>query len=339
MEVVTTVTTNKKTKNKASFLFNESEKGNPIVTALVQTPKTIDYKDVGGGKYRYTREGIEHAIKGLVGYQVEDEQHKGTGDKSFATITNGGYCPEWNGGYVEMEVFKPEYHELMRNIAENMEKGINPKKGFSTEVQVKNAEPEGNDEYTITNMEYDGLIWTKQPRDEDTGICSVKLNKKSVKPFIRRDKMTDEKLLKLQADYTELEGKYKKLEEDYTKSGKAYEKLADEYKTGKELYGDLEGEVKDLKGQLEPIWEATEKERVEVLDKVVENAKEDERETLRKSLENKSKEELTILLNAMQPTAKGVVHKPPTPTIDDDDDGLTTKDVLEITGMTHLIKE
>lgn len=150
MEVVTNVTTQTK---QDLFLYNANPDGNPIVTALVQTPRIIDYKDVGEGKWKYKEESIRNAITDLIGYQVEDEQHKGTGDKSFATITNAGYCPKYNGGYVEMEVFKPEYHDLMRNIAENMEKGIAPKKGFSTEVLVKKAIPEG-DHYDITDMKY-----------------------------------------------------------------------------------------------------------------------------------------------------------------------------------------
>ena len=298
------------TKHRDLFLYNESKDGNPTVTALVQTPRIIDYKDIGEGRWGYKEEAIRNAITSLIGYQVEDEQHQGTGDKSFATITNAGYCPKYNGGYVEMEVFRPEYHDLMRNIAENMEKGIPPKKGFSTEVLVKNAVPEG-DHYNITDMKYNGLIWTKKARDPDTGICSVKLNKKSIKPFIRSDKMTEDKFKKLQEDYTALEGRFQKLEKDYKDGGAAYQKLAKEFKYGKELYQKSQDEIEDLKSQLKPIWEQDETERIEMLNKIVENAEEDKQKVLRKSLENQSKDELTILFNAMAPTGKGATRKPP----------------------------
>jgi len=306
VEVVRDLTT----KHRDLFLYNESKDGNPTVTALVQTPRIIDYKDIGEGRWGYKEEAIRNAITSLIGYQVEDEQHQGTGDKSFATITNAGYCPKYNGGYVEMEVFRPEYHDLMRNIAENMEKGIPPKKGFSTEVLVKNAVPEG-DHYDITDMKYNGLIWTKKARDPDTGICSVKLNKKSIKPFIRSDKMTEDKFKKLQEDYTALEGRFQKLEKDYKDGGAAYQKLAKEFKYGKELYQKSQDEIEDLKSQLKPIWEQDETERIEMLNKIVENAEEDKQKVLRKSLENQSKDELTILFNAMAPTGKGATRKPP----------------------------
>ena len=326
MEVVTNVTTQTK---QDLFLYNANPDGNPIVTALVQTPRIIDYKDVGEGKWKYKEESIRNAITDLIGYQVEDEQHKGTGDKSFATITNAGYCPKYNGGYVEMEVFKPEYHDLMRNIAENMEKGIAPKKGFSTEVLVKKAIPEG-DHYDITDMKYNGLIWTKEARDPDTGICSVKLNKKSIQPFLRSDKMTEDKLKKLQEDYDTLNGRFQKLEQDYQTGGAAYKKLATEFKEGKNLYQTAQSEIDDLKAQLTPIWKKDETERIEMLNKIVENADEDSQKVLRKSLENQSKEELTVLFNAMAPTSKGATRKPPKKTRTDNEP--TVEEVLKAFG-------
>lgn len=311
MEVVTTVTTKTYKDKPELFLSNTSEDGNPIITALVQTPRIIDYSDIGEGEYEYTDSAIRNSITDLIGYQVEDEEHKSGSDKSFATITNAGYCPDY-GGYVEMEVFKPEYHDLMQNIAKNMEKGVMPKKRFSTEVFLKDTTPLGDNKYRIDSMGMDGLIWTKMPRDDNTGICSVKLNKKSIENN-RRDKMTDGKVKEQTVsleDYMTLETKYRKLKEDYSEGSKAYETLMGKFKEGKGLYDETLTEVEDLKGQLKPIWEAEEQERTSLLEKVVANAKEDEQEGLRKSLENQSKEELTILLNAMAPANKGAVKKP-----------------------------
>lgn len=317
-------------KNKPTFfLSNESKDGNPIITSIVQTPRQIDYKDTGGAKYNYKPSAIENAIKGLIGYQIEDEQHRGTGDKSFATIIDGGYCPDY-GGYVKSEVFKPEYHDLMKNIAKNMENGIFPKKGFSTEVKVKDLIEVDENEYDIIDMDYDGLIWTKNPRDPDTGICSVKLNKKTLPTPQRSEKMTDVKKIPL-ADYEALETKYKKLEEDYTNGESAYTKLAKEYKTGKELYTQAQTEIEDLTGQLKPIWEQEEQERVDILNKIVENAKEEEQDGLRKSLENQSKETLTVLHNAMTPNDKGAVVKPRTPPKDDEEE-FTAEEVRRMMG-------
>ena len=317
-------------KNKPElFISGESEDGNPIITSLVQTPIQIDYKDIGEGKYNYKPEAIENAIKGLIGYQIEDEEHQGTGDKSFATIIDGGYCPDY-GGYTKSEVFKPEYHDLIKNIAKNMENGINPKKGFSTEAKIKEVIEVGENEYDIIDMDYDGLIWTKRPRDPNTRICSVKLNKKSIKPFIRSEKMTEDKLKKLQEDYTTLEGRFQKLEKDYKDGGAAYQKLAKEFKDGKELYQKSQEEIKDLTSQLEPIWEQDETERVEMLNKIVENAEEDKQKVLRKSLENQSKDELTILYNAMAPSGKGATRKPPKKTKTDNEP--TVEEVLKAFG-------
>jgi len=326
MEVVRDLTT---LKDKPEFyLQNTTEDGNPVIRALVQTPREIDYGDVGGGRYEYTEEAIRNAIGGLVGYQVEDEQHDGTSDKSFATVVNSGYCPDY-GGYVDVEVFKPEYFDVVKNIAKNIENGILPKKRFSTEVKVKNALPKGDNRYKITDMFYDGLIWTKKPRDQDTGICSVKLNKKSTEPF-RSENMTDEKLKQLEKDYTELKTKYGKLEEDYTNGGTAYKALSTKYKDGKQLYEKAKDEIEDLTGQLKPIWEAEETERVEMLNKIVENADEDSQKVLRKSLENQSKDELTVLYNGIKPAGKGAVRKPKKKTATDDEP--TVDEVLKAFG-------
>lgn len=312
------------------FHMEEEDKDdtNPVITAVVQTPVTLDYGDVGGGEYTYTPEAIENAIKGLIGYQIEDEQHRGTGDKSFATIIDGGYCPEY-GGYIKAEVFKPEYHDLMRNIAKNMENGIIPKKGFSTEVNVREANQLADDKYQITRMDYDGLIWTKRPRDSNTGICSVKLNKKTLPTPQRRNKMSDEKTVPF-ADYEALERRFKQLEKDYATGESAYTKLVEEYKKGKSKFKTLQEEVTDLKGQLEPIWEANEEARTDVLNKIVENAKEEDQKVLRKSLENQSKEELEVLLNSMAPAQKGAVRKPAK--AEPTEEELTVDQVMKIMG-------
>lgn len=321
--------TKKSLKNKPEFyLHNTTEDGNPIIRSLVQTPRTIDYGDVGSGKYEYTEQGIRNAISGLIGYQVEDEQHRGTGDKSFATVIDSGYCPDY-GGYVDLEVFKPEYHDLMHNIAKNIENGLPPKKGFSTEVKVKDVIEVGDNSYKITDMDYDGLIWTKTPRDPDTGICSVKLNKKSLPKNSRRNKMTEEKTMPL-AEYVALETRLNKLQEDYTAGESAYKKLAKKYEEGESLYGNAQTEIEDLKGQLAPVWEADETERQEMLNKIVENTGEDEQKVLRKSLENQSKEELKVLLNAIKPSEKGVVRKPTHKTKEEDE--LTVEQVRKMFG-------
>ena len=65
------------------FHMEEEDKDdtNPVITAVVQTPVTLDYGDVGGGEYTYTPEAIENAISDWL--PDRGRTHRGAGDKSL----------------------------------------------------------------------------------------------------------------------------------------------------------------------------------------------------------------------------------------------------------------
>ena len=270
-------------------LANDNQSNNnPRYRALIQTPRVIDYSNMGLPSFEYTPEAIKDAITGLVGSQIEDEAHNSGGDRSFATIYNAGYNPDY-GAYVDFEVFREEYQPVFRNIYKNLENGVIPKKKFSTEVTAHEVR-EAGDKYQIIRMDYDGLVWTKHPRDPDTGLCKINLNNN----FKGDDKLTDtnksdEMIPK--TEFLELESKYNDLKKELDSLKEKYQKGEDSYNEGKSIYQTLQDKYKDLKEKYNEAktkldeYIQVEKEETQALtNSIIESYPEEKREEVEKTL-------------------------------------------------------
>jgi len=293
---------------------------NPRYRALIQTPRVIDYSNVGLPSFEYTETAIKEAVKGLIGSQIEDEAHHSGGDRSFATIYNAGYNPDY-GAYVDFEVFRDEYKPVFQNIYKNLENGVIPKKKFSTEVTAHEVREEG-DRYKILRMDYDGLVWTKFPRDPDTGLCHVNLNNNFEGDDTLTDKNKSDEMIP-KSEYNALESKYKDIKQELEDLKAKYQEGEVSYKEGKNLYQtlqdkyhDLKDKYKDVKTKLDDYIQIEKKEAENLTNSIIESYPEYDRESVKETLQGMDLSQLRLFNShqrrdhGLDNSGKGATSKP-----------------------------
>ena len=257
------------------ILINGGSK--PQYRALVQTPSVLNYKDLGYDvDIEYTEEAIKKSINELVGFQIHDEtlnthaRIKGNSPIAFADIVNAGYCPNY-GGYVDFEVFRPEYEVLMTNAFENAQKGIQTKQGFSTEVGSRVIKKDDGT-FKTKDIEYRGLVWTNKPRDSSAQVCDILLNSEF-------DFKGDDNLTKIEIEEEELNG-YKAKIQKLTELEDKFDKLEAALTKGKDLYDKAQSKITELTDTLNPFLEAQETQKAELINSILEVEPERKKEDL-----------------------------------------------------------
>lgn len=304
-------------QGKPFILLNNTDE-NPVYRVLVQAPNELEASDMGLNKIKYAEDGIKEAIDGLLGEYVYDKSQSNHGklrdgvsnEKKFAQIVNTGYCPEY-GGYTDWEVFDKDYVPLIEQALNSRQKGLPVKEGPSTEIKPRAGEKYGDNSLLLTEFDYNGIVWDKNPRDPMAGVCSVVLN--SLPDKIGGDNVTDEivkinkdkydRLVKAENDFKELKPVHEQLKTDYADGEKAYN-------NGKKLYDDLKKEEADLKKQLIPVWTQQGELKEQMLNSIMEKIPEAEREVKRPEFEKMDIKDLenVMILNSMEvPTGGGGV--------------------------------
>lgn len=304
------------------ILINGGSK--PRYRALVQTPGVLNYEDMGMGDFEYTEEAIKGAMNSLVGTQIFDDtlpnhaKVQGQTPIPFADVVTGGYCPNY-GGYIDFDVFRPEYVPTMENAFDKLNNGLKVKQGFSTEPIISKTEKVADDNYKIHEMTYDGIVWTNRPRDPKAQLCDVILNNSKF------DFKGDDNLTKIeieQEDYDALKAKAAKadqLEEDYSKGEQLYNK-------GKELYNKAQTKITELTDTLNPFLEAQETQKTELINSILEVEPEMKKEDLEKMDFNGVKKiQLINSIVAKQPKGEQSEVK-------------TRLEALEIDGINNLVE-
>lgn len=310
--------------NPLILLNSEEPQGNTKFRALVQTPKKLKYPEYGGIEMDYSPESIKGAIGSLVGEQIADGSHFSDGTNEFATVYDAGYCPRY-GGYVDFEVFKPEYVPLFNNIAKNIkEKGIYPKKGFSTEPDVLKATPTGRKSARIDEMKYKGLTWTNWPRDKDTGICKLLLNE--LPENLRGGTMVEENkkdgnkgsepetVPKTQYQavldkLTEIEGKHTTLTTDFDALKNKAEKLKGLKEKAESDLSEANDKITELKKTVKPYLDKEKDKRDKLVNSFIDDVEdEEEKKALKDKLDKTDISVLELLgdkvLNGTKPGEK-----------------------------------
>ncbi len=276
---------------------DDSDK-NPVYRVLVQTPGILPYYDLGIN-VDYKEEGIKDAIKTLIGHNVREapgihEQKLGVVPADFGTVVNADYCPDY-GGYADIEIFNQSYKPVFENMNQRLQNGEPVKNKFSTEVTPIDMKLQERQEnlYDLNKWVYDGLVMTKSPRDQKTGLCSVLANSED---FKGDDKVTDENIKTISIEeYNELVSKKNELAT-----------LQEKYNTGKELYEnlkpedfkeyqELKAEEKALREQLVPVWTAAGKQKLELVNSLIEALPEEEREAAKTRFEKMELEDLKLV--------------------------------------------
>lgn len=277
-------------------LIQLENKDKPVYRLLVQTPTELPAHDMGLDKIRYEPEGIKKAINGLLGEYVYDKsqshhtskRNKPNNEHKFSQVINTGYCPDY-GGYVDLEVFDNDYIPLMEQALDSRSKGLPVREGPSTEMIPRAGERYGDNNLLLTEWDYNGIVWDKNPRDTGTGVCSTVLN--SIPDDIMGDDNVTDKIEIQKTEYDELlrlKSDKETLEEDYEKGRGLYAK-------GKELYENLLAEAEDLKTQLIPVWTAQEEEKIQLVNSLIEIVPEAEQEDMKAFYEAKPYTELEII--------------------------------------------
>jgi hypothetical protein len=285
-------------KGNQLILINSEDttEKNPVYRVLVQTPGILPYYDLGIN-VDYKEEGIKDAIKTLIGHNVREapgihEQKLGIVPPDFGTVVNADYCPDY-GGYADIEIFNQSYKPVFENMNQRLIKGEPVKNKFSTEVTPITMELKDKEEnlYDLNKWVYDGLVMTKSPRDQKTGLCSVLANSED---FKGDDIMSDE---------------IKLTKEEYDNLQQAKIDLAalqDKYNVGKELYENMKPEdfkeyqellteKNDLHAQLVPVWTADGKQKLELVNSLVEALPEDKQEAAKARFEKMELEDLKLV--------------------------------------------
>lgn len=303
------------------LINNSTDKA--IYRSLVQTPTTLNYNDMGLGDFEYKEDAIKTAIDGLIGMQVFDDaipkhaRQRGQTPIPFADIVNAGYCPEY-GGYIDIEVFRPEYVATMDNTLKKLKDGKTVNEGFSTEVNIIDVVETGENQYAINNMEYDGIVWTNRPRDKNAKLCDVLLNSKfnpKGDDILTKIELSQEDYDALKAKETELET----LKVDYSKGEKLYNK-------GKELYEKAQTKITELTDALNPFLEAQETQKTELINSILEVEPELKKEDLEaKDFIEVKKIQLINSIVTKQPKGKQAEIK-------------TNLEALDIEGINNVMK-
>lgn len=275
---------------------------NPVYRVLVQTPGVLPYYDLGIN-VDYKEDGIKDAIQTLIGHNVREapgihEQKLGIVPPDFGTVVNADYCPDY-GGYADIEIFNQSYKPVFENMNQRLSNNEPVKNKFSTEVAPIDMKLKDKDEklYDLNKWVYDGLVMTKSPRDQKTGLCSVLANSED---FKGDDIMSDE--IKL-----EYNGRSFASHEDFANFLKReYDELQEKYNTGKELYEnlkpedfkeyqELKAEEKALREQLVPVWTAAGEKKLELVNSLIEALPEEEREAAKSRFEKMELEDLKLV--------------------------------------------
>lgn len=318
-------------EDKKPFILLNSEK-NDKFRALIQSPGVLNYPEFGDVELDYTPESIKKAMNGLVGQQIADGSHFSVnGGNEFATIYNSGYCPKY-GGYVDFEVFRDEYIPLFENIAKNIqEKGIYPKKGFSTEPNILNAKPTGPRSASIQDMEFEGLVWTDRPRDKKTGICQVLLNELPEK--LRGDQnMGNEDKTVPKAQYDQVVSKVTDLTSDKTDltsqldvKKSALEKLQGQYDEIKTNYEKAKTKITELTDQLKPYLEGETEAKKPIVNELVKDLEGDAKTAAEKKF-------MAMDMPILQILGKRVLNEEPEGGSDGDEEGEESEESEETEG-------
>jgi hypothetical protein len=328
-------------KQGLPFILLNNTDENPVYRILVQTPEELPAQDMGYESIKYGEDGIKGAINGLLGEYVYDKSQSNHGklrdgvsnEKKFAQIVNTGYCPQY-GGFTDWEVFDKDYVPLIEQALNSRQKGLPVKEGPSTEIKPIAGEADDNGNLLLTEWEYNGIVWDKNPRDVNTGVCSVVLN--SLPKSIGGDNVTDEIVKINKTEYDELMQAKGELDELKPQ----HEQLKTDYADGEKQFKDLKKEENALREMMIPHWEKETELKTEMLNSIMEKIPEAEREAKRPEFEKMDIKDLenVMILNSMEvPTGDGGVlggGKPPgNPTNDMTDLEKRTAAALERRGQ------
>ena len=275
-------------KSGAPLILLNSASENPVYRVLVQTDKELPAYDMGLNKIRYDQEAINNALNGLLGQFVYDETQSahnhqingGQAGHKFAKVVNSGFCPEY-GAYTDWEVFDKGYIPLMNQYHDSWKRGLPIREGPSTELRVKEAQKYGDNNAEVTDMEYTGVVWIDNPRDNGLGVCSV-VN--SIKEVLGDDNLTDkveiskneyDELIQAKKDKKTAEEELETLKTDYKKGEGLYER-------GKTAFEKIKTELGEVKDQLKPFLEAQKTEKAALINSILEEDKKADKEELEK---------------------------------------------------------
>lgn len=280
-------------KGNQLILINSEDdtKNNPVYRVLVQTPGELPYPDKGIKTVDYKEEGFPNAMETLKGIHVKEEPNEherklGIAPPPFGKVVNTGHCPDY-GGYADIEIYNDGYKPVFKSMYNDLQNGIPVKNKFSTDVIPIDMKPAGDGKYELNKWAYDELVMTRRPRDPKTGLCSVLVNSKD---FTEVNNMTDEIKLEYNgrafASYEDfanfLKGKYEELQDKYQKGKALYDNLKPE--DFKE-YQELKTEEKALREQLIPVWNEQGKEKLELVNSLIEKLPEDEQKAAKERFE------------------------------------------------------
>ncbi|MGB9979385.1 hypothetical protein [Methanobacterium sp.] len=295
---------NNSMKQGQPFILLNTNEENPVYRVLVQTPEELPAQDMGYNSVKYGEDGIKGAIDGLLGEYVYDKSQSNHGkfrdgtatEKKFAQIVNTGYCPQY-GGFTDWEVFDKDYVPLIEQALNSRMKGLPVKEGPSTEIKPIAGEKDDNGKLTLTEWEYNGIVWDKNPRDINTGVCSVVLN--SLPNKIGGDKVTDGEFVNInKTEYDELTQAKSELDELKAK----HEKLETDYTNGKKLYKEVKEDRDDMFKQMVPVWTKQGELKEQMVNSILERVPEAEQKDMKAKLEKKDFSELEdmMILNSIE---------------------------------------
>ena len=303
-------------KQKEPFILLNSETKNPVYRLLVQTPDELPAHDMGLkgiDTIQYSEEGMKEAISKLDGKFVYDDSQSNhsrirnpqgnKNRKQFAQIVNTGYCPNY-GAYTDWEIFDQDYVPLIEQALNSRQKGLDMGEGPSTEIIPKSGTKNGNT-LLLTDFEYNGINWDKNPRDKSTGVCSVVLN--SLPEKIGGNNVTDEEIVKInKTEYDELVNAKSELDELKPQ----HEQLKTDYADGEKEFKKVKDDRDDMFKQMVPVWTKQGELKTEMLNSIMEKIPESEREAKRPEFEKMDIKDLenVMILNSMEaPTGDGGV--------------------------------
>ena len=296
-------------KNQDPLILLNSESKNPVYRLQVQTNNELPAYDMGLNKIKFNETAIQKGVHKLVGSFMWDESQSAHNKRinpemrgrKVAKVVNEGYCPSY-GGYVDVEVFDDSFAKTMEQALDNRQRGLPVKEGPSTELNALDGKKYGDNNLEVTNFEYNGLVWTDNPRDTNLGVCSIINN--SIENIKEDNLMVDElKINKEEYDALVLAKTEKEQEAERLKT--ELEEGKGLYTKGKEAFDKAMTELKDLKSQLIPVWESQEQEKATVVNSLLERIPEAEKEAKRKEFEGKELGDLKFIVNSLPPIGKG----------------------------------
>ena len=269
----------------------------------IQSSDELPAYDMGLDKIQFTEDAIKKGLNDLIGTFMYDEtasqhnkkQNPEMRGRKVAKITDTIYCNN-KGGFVTVEPFDGEFEETLKQALDNRERGLPTHEGPSTELNANDGEMYGNNNLKITDLSYNGLVWTDNPRDAGLGVCSVINN--SINELLEDDILTDEiKLSKTDYDdLVKMKDEYMNLKPEYIKEYNELKIELDELKTEKD----------DLYKQLVPVWTAEEGEHLELVNSILEVVPEAEREDKKELFKEMKTDQLKVIINSIQNQERGI---------------------------------